>query len=180
MIKELAKQLKYKSPDLITRPIGRDMYSLIIKKIKNVNEGETIIIDFEEIKVIDSSFIDECLIKLLIDSVDSEKPFYIKFKNITNVAEANIAAIIGSYSIYAKKRLVLITDEIRSNNSFFIGELQLEEKDLFDYVRINSIVSLEDLEQFTKKDSKEILPLIEKLFSLRIIRKIDRFTYSKV
>ncbi len=179
-INEIAKKLKIKSPDLITRPVGRSMYKKICKKIENVNDGETIVIDFDGIKVIDSSFIDECIIKLIMDSIEATSPFFIKIKNITDVAEINIRSVLESYATYDKRRMVVITEDIRSNNSFFIGSLQTAEKDLLDYIRINSIVSLKDLQHFTQNDTGDTQAIIEKLFSMRIIRKIDTNTYSRV
>ena len=52
-VAKLAREAKMKLPDLITRPVGRLMYTKMREKLSIAGEGETVILDFENIKVID-------------------------------------------------------------------------------------------------------------------------------
>ena len=72
-INKTAEVLKLKMPDLITRHVGRSMYDSIKKLVGNINDGETLVLDFEGIKVIDSSFIDEMVVRLILDSMTSNR-----------------------------------------------------------------------------------------------------------
>jgi len=96
-IKKKAEELKIKSPDLITRHMGRIMYNAIKAIVENIGDGETLVLDFDGIKVIDSSFIDEMIVKLIVDSKSAERAFYIKLKNISAIAETNIDLVFRSY-----------------------------------------------------------------------------------
>ena len=71
-IRKKADELKIKGPDLLTRPVGRLMYQSIRGMLEHIREGETLVLDFQNIKVIDSSFIDEMIVRLVIDSRNGE------------------------------------------------------------------------------------------------------------
>ena len=172
-INKLADELKVSKPDLITRMIGRIMYKSVKVKINNINENEVALLDFEGIKVIDSSFIDEFLVKLIMGSRKSSSPYYIKLTNISEITENNIELVFTSYSKYTKEKIVVITENICQNNSFFIGTLSDRAKDLIEYLRVNRSATITDLVKFTELDFKEVEIITEELFSIRIIRKDD-------
>jgi hypothetical protein len=83
-IAKMARELKIRTPDLITRPVGRQMYARTSEALSIIQEDETVLLDFEGIQVIDSSFIDEYIMKLLLRSRTDERPFFIKLANISD------------------------------------------------------------------------------------------------
>src|SRR5208337_3274034 len=109
-ILKTAKENGIKGPDLITRPMGRKMYSIVRDKLSHAGQGETVIIDFSGIKVIDSSFIDELIVKLINDSFVMD--FYIKLRNISPISEINIDSVFNSYSNYRDRRIAVVRDEL--------------------------------------------------------------------
>ena len=174
-VAKTAKEIKVNLPDLITRPVGRAMYANTIKKLAIVTISETVVLNFNEIKVLDSSFIDEYLVKLIIDS--RVKDFYIKLKNISIISEINIDSVFSSYSSYNKSRIAIAREEIGSNNRFYIGSITEQEKDIMDYLRTNSNVSIDDIARFTGVEAAELKLTLEQLSFLRLVKRYnERFT----
>jgi len=177
-VDSLSKQITKNNPDLITRPVGRRMYKKLIDKMDIIQEGEVVILDFEKIKVIDSSFIDEFIVKLLSDSVKTEQ-FYLKLRKISDIAEINISSVIKSYA-QVDKKIVVMTEDICLNNNFYIGELSSSEHDAINFIRINQRVSLEDLIAGTGMSEESAEKTLESLVDLRLVRVQDKYIYCAV
>jgi hypothetical protein len=171
------KELKIPFPDLITRPSGKKMYESVTASLGIVTENETILIDFEGIGVIDSSFIDEFLVKLIIKAKNEKKPFFIKLKNISDIAEINIDSVFKTYSNYNNERMIVITDDIRKNNSFFIGTLVDNERSLLAFLRVNKDAGVDELAEVLDKTKEETSIILESLYTDRLIKKIKGFYY---
>ena len=177
-IESLTKQVTKNNPDLITRPVGRQLYRKLSGKMDIVKEGEVIVLDFDKIKVIDSSFIDEFIIKLLSESIKTGK-FFIKLRKISDIAEINIASVIKSYA-QVDKKIVVMTEDICLNNNFYIGELTPEEHDAVNFIRINRNVSLEDLVSGTGMDEIKAQETLQSLIDLRLVRLQSSHVFSSV
>ncbi len=169
-ISKLTKEIKHRGPDLITRPVGRRMYAKIRDKMKNISAHEVLLLDFEGIRVIDSSFIDELIVRLIIDSWKSDPIFYVKLKNISIIAEINIDSVFKSFSQYNKNEIAVITDGIRQNNSFYIGALSKVEREVIEYLRINRNTSVHDIGVFIGMNDEEVSLLSDTLFRRRLLR----------
>jgi len=168
-VAKVAKGIKVKLPDLITRPVGRMMYAATAEKLSIIGTGETVILDFFGVKVIDSSFIDEYIVKLILDS--REKDFYLKLRNISAISEINIDSVFNSYSNYKETRIAVAREEMGKNNRFYIGPLAEQESDIMDYLRININAGIEDISRFSGIDFKVLKNLLEELSILRVIRR---------
>ena len=175
-LKESAKSAKISESDLITRPIGKLIYNKFMERIKHISEGETVIIDFEGIKVIDFSFVDEFIIKLIDDA--KNKKFYIKLKNISEIAQKNIGAVIKSYSEYNKKVLV-ITESLNINNTFYLGDMNEDESKVFNAIRINKYSTQEDIKFITQIDVEKLTESLTNLVNCNCI-KLDLDRYSVI
>jgi hypothetical protein len=179
-IKKKAEELKIKTPDLITRHMGRTMYESIKSIVRQISDGETLVLDFIGIKVIDSSFIDEMIVKLIVDSKTTGGAFYIKLKNISAIAETNIDLVFRSYSNYKNKKIVVITENICQNNVFFIGPLSDQERDVVEFLRVNRSITIDDIVTFTGRSQEEVIKTMEDLDSMRAVKKQDRGVYFPV
>jgi hypothetical protein len=168
-VAKTAKEIKVKLPDLITRPVGRMMYAATVEKLSIIGEGEVVLMDFVGIKVMDSSFVDEYIVKFIHDSRD--RNFYLKLRNISVIAEINIDSVFNSYSTYKISRIAVIRDEIGKNNRFYIGPLSEHESDILDYLRINQSAGIDDISRFSGIDFQKLKILLEELSVLRVIRK---------
>lgn len=171
-IKKKAEELKLKAPDLITRHVGRAMYESITKIVENINDGETLLLDFGGIKVVDSSCIDEMIVKLILDSRRSEPAFYSKLRNISEIAEINIDLVFRSYYSYKNKKIVVITENICQNNVFFIGPLSDQERDIVEFLRVNKSITIDDAVTFTGLPREKVQKIMDELDKIRVVRAI--------
>ncbi len=179
-IAKISRQVSVKGPDLITRPVGRSVYEKITEKIMSVGNSETVILDFEGFKVLDSSFIDEAIVKLQLDAINGSKNIYIKISNISKMAELNIESVINSYESFKQKKIVVLTEDICSNNKFYIGNLTVEEENIINLLRINKICSVNDFESVTQLYGDELAELIKGIIFLRLIKQVEKNKYSSV
>lgn len=167
----LGERLGCSLPDLITRPAGRSVYGYLNSALNDLEDGGTMVLDFSGVKVIDSSFIDEMLVKILLEARKSSKVFYIKLKNFSEIAEININLVLRSYSLHKNKKIVVITENICHNNAFFIGPLSDEEKDIVEFLRINKSATTEDVSRFSGLPTREAEMILEELHAARAVRK---------
>jgi len=168
-IARVAKGCKIKLPDLITRPVGRKLYAAVLEKLSFAGKGETVLLDFEGIKVIDSSCVDELLVKLIHESW--EKDFYIKLRNISAISEINIDSVFNSYSNYKEKRIAVVRDELGVNNKYYIGPLSEAERDIIDYLKINHRANVYDISSFSGMESGMAAEITDGLASIRVLKK---------
>jgi len=171
-IAKTAKEIKVNLPDLITRLVGRVMYAATMKKLVIITISETVILNFNGIKVLDSSFIDEYLVKLILDS--RIKDFYIKLKNVSTISEINIDSVFNSYSSYNESRIAVAREEIGNNSGFYIGSITEQERDIINYLRTNSGAGVDDISRFTRVEANELKLILEQLSFLRLVKKYNR------
>ncbi len=170
-IKKIAKDLKIALPDLITRPVGRKMYERVKKQLSVIHEDEVVLLDFEGIKVVDSSFIDEFLLRLIMDSRSSNPAFFIKLQSISDAIEINCESVFSSFRRLSEDRVAVITDRIIGNNSVYLGSLSKPERDIIDYLRVNKTVRVPEIAHYIGKSEPESEELAEVLLALRLIRR---------
>ena len=168
-ISKISKSCKIKLPDLVTRPVGRKLYNAVMDKLQFAGMGETVIMDFTGIKVIDSSCIDELLVRFINESISRD--FYIKLRNISPISEINIDSVFNSYSNYRDRRIAVVREELGRNNKFYIGPLSETERDVIDYLRLNHRASVTDLSIFSGMEKETASSLIDGLTSIRVIKK---------
>jgi anti-anti-sigma regulatory factor len=171
-INKKAEELKLKVPDLITRHVGRAMYESIRMAIENINDGETLLLDFTGIKVIDSSCIDEMIVRLILDSRKSKAAFYTKLKNVSEIAEINIDLVFRSYYSYKNKKIVVITENICQNNVFFIGPLSDQERDIVEFLRVNKSITADDAVTFTGLPREKVERIMDELDTIRVVKAV--------
>lgn len=162
--------MKLSIPDLITRPVGRELYSRILKKTNDIHDGEVVVIDFSGYKVLDPSFIDEFIIRLLDRSRNATPLFHIKLSGISDTAIHNIQHVIKSYREVKSKRYAVATDRI-INKHHIIGELSDEETDIIRFLSINQGTTVAEIALFLETGIEETTAILEEMYSMGIIRK---------
>ncbi len=169
-IAKMARELKIRTPDLITRPVGRQMYARTSEALSIIQEDETVLLDFEGIQVIDSSFIDEYIMKLLLRSRTDERPFFIKLANISDPAVINIESVFRSYHSINNRKIAVMTDRL-IDKSYFIGLAEKEEKDIINYLNINKSASSRELSDFLQIDHSRTVSILDSMYGSRLIKK---------
>jgi hypothetical protein len=169
-LKKLSDELKIKIPDFITRPIGRNVYEKVRQSMSIIHEGEVVIIDFQGIRVTDLSFIDEFIVRMVLDSRKNLPEFYIKVINLSDIAVINIESVFNSYNLMNNEKIAVITDRL-INKSFFIGFLTETERDIINYLNVNKTCVVKDAAEFLQKNTAEAGKILDGLYGLRLIRR---------
>ena len=170
-LKKIAKEIMDEIPDLITRPVGRKLYSIVCENLKRIVENEILEINFEDIKVIDTSCIDEFLVRLIIDSREGPILFFSKLTNISDIIELNIDSVFKSYYSSNNQKIVVITDRLMNNNSFYVGYLSPVERDIINYLNVNRAASSLEIAEFLDIKHGDSVDIMEELHSLRLVEK---------
>jgi hypothetical protein len=67
---------------------------------------------------------------------------------------------------------------LEGTTNTIIGPLTQEESDIIDYLKINHHSSLSELLRFSGIEEIKIMPILQELYSLRVIKKINNEYYS--
>jgi len=170
-ISDIARELSFTSPDLITRRMGEAMYHLLREKIAGLAPDEVLTLDFEGIQVIDTSFIDEFIVKLAYDSRGRTHPFYVKLSNITDIMQVNINSVFSSHAQYTAGSFAVLTDRLMPNNSYYLGRLTPNERDVINYLSVNKSAHVSEIADFLSRSTLETAEIVESLAGLRLIRQ---------
>ncbi|HPQ52907.1 MAG TPA: DUF4325 domain-containing protein [Spirochaetota bacterium] len=168
-LSRLARELKVTSPDLITRPMGRSFFKKVASRLSCIQDGETILLDFEDIRVVDSSFIAEFIMKLIFESQSNTQRFYVKLSSLSDTTIMNIESVFKSYHSMNNSKIAVITDEL-INNSYAIGQVSDKGKDIINYLNINKSASAVELASFLQEESGYTAQLLEELHSLGLVK----------
>jgi hypothetical protein len=171
VMKKIAMDLKLPLPDLITRPVGRKMYEKVRKMLSVLHNEEVVALDFGGVKVVDSSFIDEFLLRLILEARSAKPAYFIKILNFSDAVEVNCESVFSSYRRFNNERAVVITDRVTGNNSVFLGALSAVERDIVDYLHVNRTARIGDIAAYVGKSEEEASALADSLYLLRVVRR---------
>jgi len=171
-IKKLATSVVVtrKSTDLFTRYVGKLLFQKIQEKLRHLAEHEVVIIDFDGIRSVDASFVDECIVPLLELSQTNAFPFYIKLVNITDNVEYIVNQVIGM--THDQKRYIVMTDRLCKNGCHALGSISEMEKDIIEYCVINKQATSADIASFMHVSEAEARDSLLRLYEIRAVRKI--------
>lgn len=159
-----------RSTDLFTRYVGKLLFQKIQAKIKHLSEHEVVVIDFNGIRSVDASFVDECIVPLLDLSQTNTIPFYIKLINITDNVEYMVQQVVGA--AHEQKRYIVMTDSLCKNGSHALGAISEMEKDIIEYCVINKQATSTDIASFLHVSESEAHDSLMRLYKMRAVRKI--------
>jgi hypothetical protein len=182
MIGNIAKQLKISRSDLLTRPVGQRLYTKVSSMMKNLRPEEVVVLDFGGYSVIDPSCVDEFLITLVRDSMNPEKPFFLRLSHITPTMDMTISGVFDTYSEFSGMKIGVITEELVSRRGYYIGKVTDDEKELLSYLHITDAASPEEIAIRLERDIDRTYQALESLYARRMVRKEEgrRKGYSRV
>lgn len=178
-VKKLAAKAKIKSPDLLTRAVGRTMFRYLLQSAGPAAEGEVVVLDFEGFQVLDSSFIDEFIVKFIISSA-GEKRFYVKLRNISDMGQINIESVFRSYRNFDSRRFNVVTEEPGIGSNFCLGDLSSREADVLGFIRTNRSAVPKDVAVFSGIDEDQAEILLKSMDLLGLIRCSLQGSYLSV
>ena len=171
-ISKIAGDQKPRIPDLITRPLGKSLFNKVCGMISDIHDGEVLLLDFSGYRVLDPSFIDEFIIKLISESRKDAPSFHVKLAGISDIAVMNISSVFKSYNNANTPGMAVVTDSV-IHNSYIIGELNPQERDIINYLRVNRSAASAEIASFLEMSHEDALAMLERMYRMRIIRKID-------
>ncbi|CAG0984784.1 hypothetical protein ANRL3_02369 [Anaerolineae bacterium] len=143
---DLARILDNKSPDLLTRDLGRKAFGCLERELKQTPEHETLILDGKDIILFDSSFFDEAILNLFVKLIAGE--YGNRFLLLCNVTEDSVVNVEGAIKRRDLKNALPIKNRAQLR---FVGNLepnleetarllvqrkQLTARELADYLKI--------------------------------------------
>ena len=174
MVVEILKvkdRLKLDLNDLITRPIGVKFYKEVKKLINKINTNEIVLMNFEGVNVADPSFLDEFIVKIILESRGKNRSYYIKLANFNEISSMNLRSVFDSYYNFKNERLAVATDEIINNEKYCIGSVDEREILIMNYLHINKSGSISNIAEFIEQDLENTKNLLEGLYEMRLVRK---------
>ncbi len=159
-----------KSNDVFTRYVGKLLLQKIHEKLNHLTEHEVVAIDFNGIRSVDASFVDECIVPLIELSQKNTTPFYLKLVNITDSVEYVVNQVISMTQ--QQQRYIIITDRLCKNGCHALGVISEMEKDIIEYCVINKQATIGDIASFLHISENDALEVLKRLYEIRAIRKI--------
>ncbi|MBN1498532.1 MAG: DUF4325 domain-containing protein [Spirochaetes bacterium] len=173
MVIELVKiknRMKVDLKDLITRPLGEKFYKEVGKILKNASPNEVILMNFDGIEVADPSFLDEFLVKIIMDSKKTEKTFYVKLSNFSRLTSLNLKSVLDSYSRFKNERIAVATNQLVDNDRYCIGNVDNIEKSILNYLHVNKSGNAKEISDYIGYPLDETEKILKELDTVRLIR----------
>jgi DNA-binding transcriptional ArsR family regulator len=161
------------SPDLVTRHLGSQAYDILRKSLNAINQGETLVLNFEGVRVMDSSFAGASVLKLLselVDGVFGNK--YIIIAKATPSTEENLHLTIVGHGLKLALQAVGGQDGYR-----FLGQLEPNLRETLQLLNQRDTLTARDL-----ADLKGDMAIntasnrLKKLYDLRLARRVEEIT----
>ncbi len=163
---ELAHLLDNKSPDLLTRDLGRRAFRYFEREMKQTPEGETLILDGKDIVLFDSSFFDEAILNLFVKLVGGE--YGNRFLLLCDITDDSVDNVDGAI----KRRNLKNAIPIKNSDQWrFVGALEpnLEETARF-LVRKKQLTARE-LADLLKIEINNASNRLRRLHELRLAKR---------
>ena len=183
IISKIAKTMNISLTDLLTRPVGKRLYTKVSTMVGQARSGEVVVIDFTGYSVIDPSCIDEFLISLIRDSMKPEKPYFVRLSHITSSMDITIQSVFDTYSEFSGMRIGVVTEELISRRGYYIGKVNDTEKELLSYLRMTDAASPEEIAGRLERDLDGVSRSLEEIYAIRMVRRevvSSRRGYSRV
>jgi hypothetical protein len=171
LIQKIAKQCRIAGSDLLTRPAGRQLYGKVKTHVAKARPEEVVVLDFAGYSVIDPSCVDELIVNLVRDSMNPEKPFFLRLRNITPIMDMNISMVFDSYAEFAGMRIGVITEDLISRRGHFIGKMSETERELLEYLHVSRTASVREIADHLHSDADGVEKALESLYELRCVRR---------
>ena len=166
------QELKNGSTNLVTRETGRIILSRIEHEIGEVNKGETIVLDFSDVKVIDYSCADEVIAKLVTRlKGDEYGDKYVILQNLSPSQKENIHAALE------KKDLAILA--ITSDKNWeIIGILNNYLSETLQLIMKSGEISARSLSDKLKLELNTASTRLLNLHKSRLVKKVEERTHD--
>jgi hypothetical protein len=169
----LFSQIKeLEAPDLVTRELGMQAYALLRQALVEVKPGGILVLDFAEVKVMDSSFFGGSILKLLRELVDNKfGERYVVLINVNASTKENITVTIRGH------RLRLGLQVIEEGKSILLGQIEPNLEETLVLVNSRGLLTARDLaDSLPGMAINTASNRLKKLFDLRLVQRVEETT----
>lgn len=156
---------------MLSRPIGaEDAETFIKNEIMNTPAGFTFVLDFQNIKLADVSYVDEVLLTPIVECCSGlfgER--YIAVANINEGTMNNLEAAI-LYRDKNNKEFVPVVNKSNSKN-VIIGNLEKSLRDTYDYLVLKEQVTAKDIVNHFDIDHRNASTRLKRLYDYRLVKR---------
>ena len=164
------EELKNGSASLVTRETGRVILNRIEQEIREINIGETLILDFSDVRIIDYSCADEVIAKLLTRLKGKEYGNkYVVLQNLSSSQKENIQVALEK-----KDLAILVTDNKKSWE--VIGVLNNYLWETLQVIMKSGDISTRQLSDKLKLELNTASTRLLNLHKARLVRKCEERT----
>jgi len=160
-------------PDLITRELGLQAYSLLHQALTETPSGETLVLDFTGTRVMDSSFAGGSLLKLLRELVAGAfGERYLFLTNATPSTEENIDMTILGHGL----KLALLSADSAGNRRI-LGRLEPNLKETLTLINQQGTLTARELADLNVGMAINTASnRLKKLYNLHLIHRMEEIT----
>lgn len=160
-------------PDLVTRELGLQAYDLMRNALTETKPGDILILNFREIRVMDSSFAGGSILKLLREMANEKYgERYMVLAETSPSTEENIHLTIIGHD------LKLVLQKLEGRNGYhLIGQIEPNLKDTLDIINKKGILTARELANMNPGMAINTASnRMKKLFDLHQIRRVEQIT----
>lgn len=172
-MKGLFKQIEtLDSPDLVTREFGTIAYNIIKCALEEAELDDVLLLNFDSIRAVDSSFAGASVIKLLHELVESklERKHMVATHLTPNVQESIDTTILG----YGLKIALLILRD--SGDLGYLGHLEPNLEETFHLINARGKLAARELADMKSLEINNASTRLKKLYDLRLIGRTEEIS----
>lgn len=160
------------SPDLVTREFGTIAYNIVKHALEEVGLDEVLLLSFDSIRAVDSSFAGASVIKLLRELVDGklERKYLVATHLTSNVQESIDTTILG----YGLKIALLILRD--SGDLGYLGHLEPSLGETFQMINTHGKLAARELADMKSLEINNASTRLKKLYDLRLIDRTEEIS----
>lgn len=159
-------------PDLVTRELGQQAFAILHEALIAVHQGDTLVLDFSGIRVMDSSFTGGSLLKLLEALVDGQiGNRYLVVTNTNVSTEENINLTILGYGL--KLGLLVLNGTTPRR---MLGQIEPNLEQTLTIVHQNEVITARELADLAEVAINTASNRLKKLFDLHLVQRLEEIT----
>lgn len=157
---------------LMFRPIGiKDREEQLRTRILDINRGDTMVLDFSNVRLVDVSYIDEIvLITLLECREDRYGDRYLAVTGLNEGVKNNLEAAI-SWRFDRFDKFVPVVEKGSNKATKVIGNLEKSLSETYAFIEQNKYVSAKDIVSYFSIDQRNANTRLKRLFDYRLVKR---------
>lgn len=186
---ELAQAAGVDPKWLISREFGRSFLPFLEDQLAQLSDNQTLVIDFEEIRLLEWSFADEVFATLAVKMASGMFPRkYLALKGLSETSIENLQLALRTRPEREEKQIRNLIIPIYKNDKLsYIGKLEEHLKPVWDFILSQNQITARDLASENNLEINTASTKLKTLFDLRLLKREElkteagkQYIYSKI